>query len=66
MNDALKKWLAEGNEITQIPYGVPRDMQVCMNCKGIFPMAELTKGATQRCKNCLARHTNAKRRGQTC
>jgi hypothetical protein len=57
MNDALKQWLAEGNKITEIPFGVPRDMNVCMNCKGLFEKADLTPGVTRRCKTCHQRHT---------
>ena len=60
MNDALKRWLAEGNKITEIPFGVPRDMNICMNCKGLFEKSELTKGATRRCKMCHQRHTGFK------
>ena len=36
MNEAVKKFLEEGGQITQIPFGVPRDMHTCMNCKGLF------------------------------
>lgn len=60
MNQAVEQWLAEGNQITEIPFGVPRDMQVCMNCKGLFETKELTKGITRRCKKCHVRHTNYK------
>ncbi len=60
MNEAVKKFLEEGGQITQIPFGVPRDMNTCMNCKGLFENKELTKGVTRRCKTCHQRHTGFK------
>ncbi len=62
MNEAVKKFLEEGGQITQIPFGVPRDMQVCMNCKGLFETKQLTKGITRRCQKCHQRHTSFKER----
>ena len=37
MNDALKEFLANGGEIQQLPSNVPRDLNVCLNCKNLFP-----------------------------
>ena len=42
MNDALKEFLANGGEIQQLPSNVPRDLNVCLNCKNLFPTAEKT------------------------
>ena len=60
MNDALKEFLANGGEIQQLPSNVPRDLNVCLNCKNLFPTAELTKGSQRRCKKCFERHTKFK------
>lgn len=57
MNDALKRWLAEGNKITEVPFGMQRDLNICMNCKGVFPAEYLSKGSQRRCKKCFERHT---------
>lgn len=60
MNDLVKKFLEEGGEIQQLPPNVPRDLNVCLNCKNLFPTAEMTKGSQRRCKKCHARHTQFK------
>lgn len=60
MNDLVKKFLEEGGEIQQLPSNVPRDLNVCLNCKNLFPTAEMTKGSQRRCKKCHARHTQFK------
>ena len=60
MNDAVKKFLEEGGKIQQLPSNVPRDLNVCLNCKNLFPVAEMTKGSQRRCKKCHARHTKFK------
>ena len=60
MNDLVKKFLEEGGQIQQLPSNVPRDLNVCLNCKNLFPTAEMTKGSQRRCKKCHARHTQFK------
>jgi len=60
MNDLVKKFLEEGGQIQQLPSNVPRDLNVCLNCKNLFPTAEMTKGSQRRCKKCHARHTKFK------
>jgi len=60
MNDLVKKFLEEGGEIQQLPSNVPRDLNVCLNCKNLFPVEEMTKGSQRRCKKCHARHTQFK------
>lgn len=60
MNDALKEFLENGGEIQQLPSNVPRDLNVCLNCKNLFPVAEMTKGSQRRCQKCFARHTSFK------
>ena len=60
MNYLVKKFLEEGGEIQQLESGIPRDLNVCLNCKNLFPTAELTKGSQRRCKKCHERHTTFK------
>jgi len=60
MNEAVKKFLDEGGEITQIPFGVPRDMNVCMNCKGLFETKVMSKGIRRKCPTCQKRTTKLK------
>jgi DNA-directed RNA polymerase subunit RPC12/RpoP len=57
MNDLVKKFLESGGEIQQLDAGIKRDLNVCMNCKNLFPSAEMTKGSQRRCKKCHQRHT---------
>ena len=60
MNDALKRWIEEGNKITEVSFGMQRDLNICMNCKGVFSSDDLTKGSQRRCKKCFERHTSLK------
>ena len=63
MNDARRRnFLKNGGKIQQLasPGYVPRDLNVCLNCKNLFPVAEMTKGSQRRCKKCHARHTKFK------
>ena len=62
MNEAVKKFLDEGGQIQQLESGIKRDLNVCMNCKGLFPSEELTKGITRRCQKCVKRHTEFRKR----
>lgn len=62
MNEAVKKFLEEGGKIQQLEYGVKRDLNTCMNCKGYFPMKELTKGIKRRCKKCVEKQTEFRTR----
>ena len=65
MNDAVKKFLEEGGKIQQLEPGIKRDLNICMNCKGVFPSEDLTKGSQRRCKKCLKRHMGFKETGST-
>lgn len=65
MNDAVKKFLEEGGKIQQLEPGIKRDLNICMNCKGVFPAEDLTKGSQRRCKKCLKRHMGLKETGST-
>ena len=57
-NDALEEYLREGGKITQIEYGVARDLNMCMNCKGNYPMYELRlQGSVRRCRKCRQRRS---------
>ena len=57
-NDALEEYLREGGKITQIEYGVARDLNMCMNCKGNYPMYELKlQGSVRRCRKCRQRRS---------
>lgn len=60
MNDALEEFLKNGGKIQQLESGIARDLNVCLNCKNLFPVAEMTKGSQRRCKKCHARHTKFK------
>jgi hypothetical protein len=65
MNDAVKKFLEEGGKIQQLESGIKRDLNICMNCKGVFPAEDLTKGSQRRCKKCFQRHTGFKETDST-
>ena len=57
-NDALEAYLREGGKITQIEYGVARDINICMNCKGTYPTHDLKiQGSVRRCRKCRQRRS---------